>query len=95
MDLVSWTFAVEPVDLDSPVRYGDYFTKPPCPFAELSQLLIDASNTSRSLSFRGLRSQVKQLVAGLQDLDIQPGDCICVNSFNDVRINFFQSQIRI
>ncbi|KIW08580.1 uncharacterized protein PV09_00544 [Verruconis gallopava] len=47
-------------------------------------LLCDTSDVSRSLSYNQLRSYVRRLVAGLQSIGIQQGDCICVNSFNDV-----------
>ena len=49
------------------------------------QLLIDPSNASRFLTFKSLRTYVKQLVAGLHALGVERGDCVCVNSFNDVR----------
>jgi acyl-CoA synthetase (AMP-forming)/AMP-acid ligase II len=47
-------------------------------------LLLDPENTSRSLSFIQLRSLVKQLIAGLAHVGIVPGDCVMVNSFNDI-----------
>ncbi|KAF2435966.1 acetyl-CoA synthetase-like protein [Tothia fuscella] len=47
-------------------------------------LLIDPSDTTKSLSYNGLRSQVRRLLSGLQAVGVSPGDCVCVNSFNDV-----------
>ncbi|GME65604.1 AMP-binding domain protein [Neofusicoccum parvum] len=48
-------------------------------------ILIDALSPSNSLSFRQISSRVRQLVAGLQAQGIKPGDCVCVNCFNDVQ----------
>ncbi|KAF2395878.1 acetyl-CoA synthetase-like protein [Trichodelitschia bisporula] len=47
-------------------------------------ILIDAADPTRSLSTAQLRSQVRRLIAGLQDTGIGPGDCVLVNAFNDV-----------
>ncbi|OCK75142.1 acetyl-CoA synthetase-like protein [Lepidopterella palustris CBS 459.81] len=47
-------------------------------------LLIDAANPSRYLTFNKLRTVVRQLIAGLKSQGIQPGDCVCINSFNDI-----------
>ncbi|OCL05746.1 amp dependent CoA ligase [Glonium stellatum] len=53
--------------------------------AETSKpLLIDAANPSRFLTFNGVRKVVRQLVSGLKARGIQPGDCVCVASFNDI-----------
>ncbi|PVI05758.1 AMP-binding enzyme [Periconia macrospinosa] len=47
-------------------------------------LIIDASNTDRKLSFQELAQQVRQLIAGLKYVGVRPGDCVCVNAFNDI-----------
>lgn len=51
--------------------------------ANTRKLLIDATNPEITL-FKKFSKQVRQLVAGLQAVAIQPGDCVCVNAFNDV-----------
>lgn len=48
------------------------------------KILIDSSNPCRALSFQELSKQVRQLIAGLKHVGVKPGDCVCVNAFNDV-----------
>jgi hypothetical protein len=81
MDLISWTFNSSIDDKDRPVsRYSAYLSGS----ILTEQLLIDASDTSRFLSYNQLLSHVRRLVAGLQAVGVQQGDCVCVSSFNDV-----------
>ncbi|ORY08980.1 amp dependent CoA ligase [Clohesyomyces aquaticus] len=56
----------------------------PIAYDEGQPLLIDAANPGRSLSFKQLRNQVRRLIAGLRAAGIRPGDCVLVNSFNDI-----------
>jgi hypothetical protein len=49
------------------------------------QLYIDAADSNRSLSATEIRTQVRQLVAGLKHHGLRKEDCVCVVSFNDVR----------
>ncbi|KAF2120040.1 amp dependent CoA ligase [Lophiotrema nucula] len=56
----------------------------PVEYDENQPLLIDASKPERSLTFKQLKHQVHQLIAGLRALGIQHGDCVCVNAFNDI-----------
>ena len=48
------------------------------------QLLIDALNPDRCLSYNDIYSTVRKITAGLRANGIQPGDCVLVMSFNDV-----------
>ncbi len=81
MDLISWTFESGVDDKDKPVScYSAY----PGESKLTEQLLLDACDISRSLSYHQLLSHVRRLVAGLQAVGIKQGDCVCVNSFNDV-----------
>ncbi|OCL07921.1 acetyl-CoA synthetase-like protein, partial [Glonium stellatum] len=50
-------------------------------------LLIDPSNESRWLSYNQARTHVRKLIRGLKTLGIQPGDCVCLDSFNDILYN--------
>lgn len=45
---------------------------------------MDASDTSRSISWRQARTLVRQLAAGLRAAGLKDGDCVCLHSFNDV-----------
>jgi long-subunit acyl-CoA synthetase (AMP-forming) len=81
MDLISWTFESDIDDKDKPVScYSAY----PSESKLTEQLLLDACDISRSLSYNQILSHVRRLVAGLQAVGIEQGDCVCVNSFNDV-----------
>lgn len=53
--------------------------------AELRQVLIDANDPSRFITARVARSAVRKLIAGLRSEGFEPGDCLCLHSFNDVR----------
>ncbi|GKZ23751.1 hypothetical protein AbraIFM66951_000595 [Aspergillus brasiliensis] len=45
---------------------------------------IDASDPSRSISWRQARTLVRQLAAGLRAAGLENGDCVCLHSFNDI-----------
>ncbi|PYH28470.1 acyl--CoA ligase [Aspergillus neoniger CBS 115656] len=45
---------------------------------------IDASDTSRSISWRQARILVRQLAAGFKAAGLKDGDCVCLHSFNDI-----------
>ncbi|KAF1810609.1 acetyl-CoA synthetase-like protein [Eremomyces bilateralis CBS 781.70] len=47
-------------------------------------ILIDTADTTRALSHAQIKSYVRRLVAGLRAIGVAPGDCVCVNSFNDI-----------
>lgn len=83
MDLVSWTFSSQITDVDKPVRPKRSMFMTLC-YAKVFQLLIDASNPSRSVTFNQLQTLVRRLTSGLTVVGIKPGDCVCVYSFNDV-----------
>lgn len=84
MDLVSWTFGGDIADTDKPVRItSSVYTSAPSSLTD--QILVDTVSPFNSLSFKQLATQVRQLIAGLRAQGVQPGDCVCVNCFNDVR----------
>lgn len=61
---------------------------PPFKFKHLincEQILINATDESRTLNYRQLRYNVRHLIFGLQSVGIRPGDCVCVQSFNDIQ----------
>ena len=47
-------------------------------------VLIDAAKPSRSISNSQAHIMVRKLIAGLRHFGVQPGDCVCIHSFNDV-----------
>ncbi|OMP89056.1 putative 4-coumarate--CoA ligase 2 [Diplodia seriata] len=47
-------------------------------------ILIDALSPSVSYSYNQIVAKTRQLIAGLRAQGIQPGDCVCVNTFNDL-----------
>jgi non-ribosomal peptide synthetase component E (peptide arylation enzyme) len=53
----------------------------------IPQLLIDALNPERCLSYNDIYSTVRKITAGLRANGVQPGDCVLVMSFNDVRMS--------
>ncbi|KAH7053306.1 AMP-binding enzyme [Macrophomina phaseolina] len=48
-------------------------------------ILIDALSPSNSLSLHQVAAKTRQLIAGLRAQGIKPGDCVCVNCFNDLQ----------
>jgi hypothetical protein len=55
--------------------------------ADCFQIYIDAKNPSGSISSNQARVIIRKLVAGLHAAGLKKGDCVCLHSFNDVRIN--------
>ncbi|RAK75884.1 acyl--CoA ligase [Aspergillus fijiensis CBS 313.89] len=47
-------------------------------------IYIDAHNPTHTLSCNGARKMVKQLIRGLQDSGLEPGDCVVIHSFNNI-----------
>lgn len=47
-------------------------------------IYIDGLNPKRSISAREARSIIRKLVAGLRAIGVKKGDCVCINSFNDI-----------
>ena len=47
-------------------------------------VLMDAVTPSRSISHSQARSMVRKFIAGLRDLGVKPGDCVCIHSYNDI-----------
>ena len=54
--------------------------------ADNPQILLDASDPTRSISNRQAKILVRKLVAGLKRWGVRPGqkDVVCVHSFNDI-----------
>jgi long-subunit acyl-CoA synthetase (AMP-forming) len=48
------------------------------------KVLIDAADTTRSLSSNQARKTIRQLVAGFRAAGLKKGDCVCIHSFNDI-----------
>lgn len=86
-DLLSWTFDDLPYDWDEPVSLP---LKPPqhshqtIPLTQASKIYIDALNPSNNISARRARTAIRQLAAGFKAIGLQPGDCVCIHSFNDI-----------
>ena len=52
------------------------------------QVYIDAADPSRSITGREGRSLIRQVATGLRRHGLQPGDCVVVGSFNNVRLDY-------
>lgn len=50
-----------------------------------AQILIDPSDPSRYISYNKARELVGKLATGFRRAGLRPGDCVIVNSGNDVR----------
>ncbi|KAI9735365.1 MAG: hypothetical protein M1818_006560 [Claussenomyces sp. TS43310] len=49
-------------------------------------IYVDTETPSRSISSRQARSIIRKLAAGFAAAGLQRGDCVCLNSFNDVSL---------
>lgn len=52
-------------------------------------IYIDALNPKNSVSARQAKSLIRKLAAGFRSIGVQKGDCICINSFNDIHYPIF------
>jgi len=52
-------------------------------------IYIDALDPKNSISARQAHSLIRKLVAGFRALGVQKGDCICINSVNDIHYPIF------
>ena len=52
-------------------------------------IYIDALNPENTVSARQARSMIRKLVAGFRSIGVQEGDCVCINSFNDIHYPLF------
>lgn len=50
-------------------------------------ILIDVNDPSRFVTPRTARTIVRKLVAGFKAEGLEPGDCVCIHSFNQVRMS--------
>lgn len=73
------------------VSVSDFVNELPSGFCQLvandddAQILIDPANPSRSVSFNQARELVGKLATGFKRAGLKVGDCVLVNSGNDVR----------
>ena len=57
-------------------------------------IYIDGKNPKNSISARQARTLIRKLIAGFRSIGVQHGDCVCMNSFNDIHYPiFFQGLI--
>ncbi|KAK6354323.1 hypothetical protein TWF730_008730 [Orbilia blumenaviensis] len=47
-------------------------------------IYVDALNPERSMTTLQVKAQVKSLIGGLRSIGVQPGDAVCIHSFNDI-----------
>jgi non-ribosomal peptide synthetase component E (peptide arylation enzyme) len=90
-DLASWVFNGPKYDRQKPVRISFIFHKrivvELCKHLaddNTAQILIDPANPSRSVSFNQARELVGKLATGFRRAGLRVGDCVLVNSGNDV-----------
>ena len=50
------------------------------------KIYIDAANPERSITATEARTIVRRFVAGFKAAGLEPGECVCLHAFNDVRI---------
>lgn len=48
------------------------------------QIYIDALNPSNNISARKAHKVIRQLAAGFKAIGLQPGETVCIHSFNDI-----------
>ena len=82
IDLLSFVFENEGGNQDKPVCSP--LDQQTYPSLTALQVLIDAGDASRFVTPRTARKVTRQLIAGLKAEGLQPGDCVCIHSFNDV-----------
>jgi hypothetical protein len=100
-DLASWVFNGPQYDQKKPVRiicqpFPIIYRQAICLRRQIAnddtaQILIDPANPSRSVSFNQAREIVGKLATGLRRAGLKIGDCVLVNSGNDVR----KPQVRV
>jgi 4-coumarate--CoA ligase len=93
-DLLSWAFDDLSYDWDEPVSYTNRHhhqqkIKPQNSFNfpktnQPPQVYIDALNPTNSISARRARTVIRQLAAGFRALGLQPGETVCIHSFNSI-----------
>lgn len=85
-DLASWVFNGPQYDREKPVRIDFISLLKRHPADDnTAQILIDPANPSRSISFNQAREIVGKLATGFRRAGLKVGDCVLVNSGNDVR----------
>lgn len=95
-DLASWVFNGPQYDRDKPVRvmshvflitYSRAIADRHLANNDTAQILIDPANPSRSISYNHARETVGKIATGLRRAGLKIGDCVLVNSGNDVGTN--------
>ncbi|BAE56746.1 unnamed protein product [Aspergillus oryzae RIB40] len=62
----------------------DSWSSLPCGDGPITWIYIDASDSSRSISYNQAKVIVRKLIAGLRAWGVQKGDCVAIHSFNDI-----------
>ncbi len=52
-------------------------------------IYIDGLNPDNSISARQALTLIRKLAAGFRAIGVQQGDCVCINSFNDIHYPIF------
>ena len=87
IDLLSFTFEYDNQSQDVPVSFHVGTNALSMVALSVSKILVDAYDTSRSISRKTARKTVQALIAGLQANGLERGDCVCIHAFNDVGIS--------
>lgn len=86
VDVVTFAFENKGGNQDKPVRdlSGVPYLLPRLTLS--CKILIDVNDPSRFVTPRTARTTVRKLVAGFKAEGLEPGDCVCIHSFNEVRM---------
>ncbi|EPS43092.1 hypothetical protein H072_2901 [Dactylellina haptotyla CBS 200.50] len=79
VDLLTWLFGNEEYDHDKIVR--DSFL---APTFDRKLIFVDAVHPERFMSTNETKALVKRMIGGLKSIGVQPGDAVCIHSFNDI-----------
>lgn len=80
-DILSWIFDSPQYPQDQAVSLQDSQDESP---AKNLQIYVDPEDPTHSLNIRQARNLTRRLIAGFRSTSLEPGDCICVHSFNNV-----------
>ena len=86
IDLLTWTFGNQDYDQDKPVSPGPHLgNRQQQRLTSHFQLYIDGHDPFKTISRREARVYIRSMIAGLQAWGLEPGDSVCLHSFNNVR----------
>lgn len=88
VDVLTFAFENEGGNQDKPVRDRAYASDFPC-LTVPCQILIDVNDPARFVTPRTARTTVRKLVAGFRTEGLEQGDCVCIHSFNEVRMSAY------